>query len=69
MEQLTLRVIKKRILEIQRQSASDYRDLVDKARMQHDYRLSQLEFIKKLCEDNMSLQETKLQPKFEPERS
>ena len=57
MEQLTLKVIKKRILEIQKASANDLLEIIDKAKMQHNYRLSQLEFIKKLCEDNMSLKE------------
>ena len=69
MERLDLKIIKKRILEMQRQSAADFERTIDTAILQHNYRTSQLEHIAKLCEDNLKLQDTKLEPRFEPERS
>ena len=54
MERLELKIIKKRILEMQRQSTADLEQTIDKAKMQHNYRASQLENIAKLCEDNLS---------------
>ena len=69
MERLDLKIIQKRVLELQKQSFADLERTIDTAKLQHDYRSSQLQFIKKLCEDNLKIHETKLEPKIDPERS
>ena len=45
-----LQILKKKIEEIKAQSTADLEAVCNVARMQHDYRLSQLERVLKLCE-------------------
>jgi hypothetical protein len=45
-----LRIVKKKIEEIRAQSAADFEAVCNIAKLQHDYRLSQLENVLKLCE-------------------
>ena len=63
MERLDFKIIKRKVLEIERQSAADLEQTIDKARMQHNYRTSQLRHIVKLCDDNLKLRE--LEPKLD----
>ena len=67
---LELKIIKKKIKELQAQSAEDLEQITNMAKLRHDYRQSQLENISKLCDHSLKLQEeTKLEPTLEPERS
>ena len=45
-----LLILKKQVEEIRTQSKADLEAVCNIARMQHDYRLSQLEKVLKLCE-------------------
>ena len=53
---LQLNILKRKIKEVQAQSAADIEAVTNMARLQHDYRLSQLENISKLC-DHLKTQE------------
>ena len=66
MEQLDLKIIKKRMQEMQKQSAADLEAVTNMARLRHDYQQSQLENIAKLCDHSLKKQ---AEPKLEPERS
>ena len=43
-------IVKKKVEEIKAQSTADLEAICNIARLQHDYRLSQLENVLKLCE-------------------
>ena len=45
-----LQILKKKIEEIKAQSTADLEAVCNVAKLQHDYRLSQLEHLLKLCE-------------------
>ena len=45
-----LQILNKKVEEIKAQSTADLEAVCNIARMQHDYRLSQLEHLLKLCE-------------------
>ena len=47
---LQLQILKKKIEEIRAQSAADLEAVCNMARLQHDYRLSQLDNLLKLCD-------------------
>ena len=47
---LQLQILKKKIEEIKAQSAADLEAVCNMARLQHDYRLSQLDNLLKLCD-------------------
>ena len=61
MERLDL--IKKRIQDLQKQSAEDFEAVTDMARMRFDYQNSQLEGLLRLCDHSLKLQKPKLEPK------
>jgi hypothetical protein len=63
MEQLDLKTIKKRIQEMQKQSAADLEEVTNMARLRHDYQASQLEGLLRLCDFCLELREPKLEPK------
>ena len=63
MEQLDLKTIKKRIQEMQKQSAADLEAVTNMARLRYDYQASQLEGLLRLCDHCMELREPKLEPK------
>ena len=63
MEGLDLKIIKKRIVEMQKQSAADFKAATSMARLRYDYQQSQLENIIKLCDQSLKLQEPNLEPK------
>ena len=45
-----LQIVKKKVEEIRAYSASDFEAICNIAKLQHDYRLSQLQNVLKLCE-------------------
>jgi len=55
--QLALKIIEKIIQEMQKQSAADLEAVTNMARLQHDYRQSQLDNLIKLCDHSLRLQE------------
>jgi hypothetical protein len=63
MEQLDLKIIKKRIQEMQKQTAADLEAATSMARLRYDYQASQLEGLLRLCDHSLKLQEPKLEPK------
>ena len=65
MERLDLKIIIKKILEMQRQSAADLEAVTNMARLRYDYQASQLDNILRLCDHSLKLQEPKLEPKVE----
>ena len=50
MEQLDLKIIKKRIQDLQRQTAADLEAVKNLARLQYDYRQSQIDNLLRLCD-------------------
>ena len=74
MEQLDLKTIKKRIQEMQKQSAADLEQELNMARLRYDYRQSQINNLLKLCEHSLKVRENcneSLEPKggLEPSSS
>ncbi len=57
MEQLDLKIIKKRIQEMQQQSAADLEAVTSMARLKYDYQASQLNNLLKLCEHSLKVRE------------
>ena len=57
MEQLDLKTIKKRIQEIQKQSAADLEQELNMARLRYDYRQSQLDNLLRVCDHNLKARE------------
>ena len=57
MEQLDLKTIKKRIQEIQKQSAADLEQELNMARLRYDYRQSQLDNLLRLCDHSLKARE------------
>ena len=62
-QRLDLKIIKKRIQELQKQSAADLEQETNMARLRYDYRQSQLDNLLTLCDHSLKLQEPKLEPK------
>ena len=66
MEQLDLKIIKKRIQDLQKQSAADLEAVTSMARLKYDYQASQLNNLLKLCEHSLKVRENgneSLEPK------
>ena len=63
MEQLDLRIIKKRIQDLQKQTAADLEAVTNMARLRYDYQASQLEGLLRLCDHCLELRAPKLEPK------
>ena len=66
MEQLDLETIKKRIQEMQKQSAADLEQELNMARLRYDYRQSQLDNLLRLCDHSLKARENgneSLEPK------
>ena len=57
MEKLDLQTIKKRIQEMQKQSAADLEAVTNLARLKYDYQASQLNNLLKLCEHSLKVRE------------
>jgi len=57
MTPLQLQILKKQVEEIKAQSTADLEAVCNVAKLQHDYRLSQLERLLKLCEQSRCVQE------------
>ena len=63
MERLDLKIIKKKVVEMQKQSAADLEAVTNMAKLRYDYQASQLDNLLRLCEHSLILQEPKLEPK------
>ena len=63
MERLDLKIIKKRIQDLQKQSAADLEAVTNMAKLRYDYQASQLNSLLTLCDHSLKLQEPKLEPK------
>ena len=57
MEQLDLKIIKQKIVEMQKQSAADLEAVTSMARLKYDYQASQLNNLLKLCEHSLKARE------------
>ena len=57
MEQLDLKIIRKRIQELQKQSAADLEAVTNMARLRYDYQASQLEGLLRLCDHSLKVRE------------
>ena len=64
MDQLDL--IQTRVLEMQRQSAADFEQLINMARLNYDYHASQLDNLLTLCDHSLKLRGFGRQPEAEP---
>ena len=65
-QRLDLKIIKKRIQELQNQSAADLEQETNMARLRYDYRQSQLDNLLTLCDHSLKLRENgngSLEPK------
>ena len=68
MEQLDIKIIKKRIQELQKQSSADLVQETSMARLRFDYRQSQLDNLLRLCDNSLKVREngngsSELEPK------
>ena len=66
MEQLDIKIIKKRIQEMQKQSTADLAAATSMARLRYDYQQSQLDNILKLCDHSLKVRKNgneSLEPK------
>ena len=65
MEQLDLKIIKKRLQELQKQTAADLEAATSMARLRYDYQQSQLENLMRLCDHSIQVRENgeALEPK------
>ena len=66
MEQLDLKIIRKRIQELQKQSAADLEAVTNMARLRYDYQASQLEGLLRLCDHSLKVRKNgneSLEPK------
>ena len=64
--QLDLKTIKKRIQEMQKQTAADLEAVTSMARLRYDYQASQLEGLLRLCDHSLKVRENgngSLEPK------
>ena len=66
MEQLDLKIIKKRIQDLQKQSAADLEAVTNMARLRYDYQASQLDNLLRLCDHSLKLRGFGRQPEAEP---
>ena len=66
MEQLDIKIIKKRIQQMQAQNATDLEAMLNMAKLRHDYQKSQLDNIIKLCDQSLKLRGFGRQPEAEP---
>ena len=57
MEQLDLKIIKKRLQDLRKQTAADLEAVTNLARLQYDYRQSQINNLLKLCEHSLKVRE------------
>ena len=57
MEQLDLKIIKKRLQDLQKQTAADLEAVTSMARLKYDYQASQLNNLLKLCEHSLKVRE------------
>ena len=66
MEQLDLKIIKKRLQDLQKQTAADLEAVTNMASLRYDYQASQLEGLLRLCDHGLKLRENgneSLEPK------
>ena len=63
MEQLDLKIIKKKVQELQKQCTADLEAATNMAKLRYDYQQSQLEGLLRLCDHCLELREPKLEPK------
>ena len=66
MEQLDLKIIRKKIQELQKQTAADLEAVTNMARLRYDYQRSQLENLMRLCDHSLKVRENgneSLEPK------
>ena len=57
MESLDLKIIKKRLQELQKQTAADLEAATSMARLRYDYQQSQLENLMRLCDHGIQVRE------------
>ena len=64
---LAIKIIKKTLQECLAQSARDLQQEINLSKMRHEYRQSQFESLIRLCDHSLKkLEQSKLEPKFEP---
>ena len=57
MEQLDLKIIKKRLQDLQKQTAADLEAVTSMARLKYDYQASQLNNLLTLCDHSLKARE------------
>ena len=63
MESLDLKIIRKKVKELQKQCTADLEAATNMAKLRYDYQQSQLEGLLRLCDNCLELREPKLEPK------
>ena len=64
------KIIKKTLQECLAQNARDLEQEINLSKMRHEYRQSQIESLIRLCDHSLKkLEQSKLEPKYEPEKS